>query len=141
MMKEGNQVRLIIDTYNGAGLIGHADFGTAITNRTMAMSDEIAPILSKYGHAKAILILDANECVEAEASGKGIDLKAMSMAMLGWAIVHTNGGQKIDFIEETKKQFPHATSDQVNEAVAHARELHELCRKEIVSLIDAHVPF
>jgi hypothetical protein len=61
-----DQVRLIIDVDNPHSLIGGADFGTAITDRTIALANEIRPILRKYGHTKALLALDANECLEAE---------------------------------------------------------------------------
>jgi hypothetical protein len=67
--KQGNQVRLIIDTESDTGLIGGADFGSAITDRTIAMTNEIRPIIRKYGHTKALLALDAKECLEAEAAG------------------------------------------------------------------------
>jgi hypothetical protein len=66
-MKPGNQVRLIIDDDAPNGLIGGADFGTAVTDHTIALSDDVRKLLRKYGHTKALLVLDAGEVLDRSA--------------------------------------------------------------------------
>jgi hypothetical protein len=56
-------VRLSISDAN-MGLIGFADFGTAVTERTVALSDEVRKLLVRYGYSRCILVLDAEENLE-----------------------------------------------------------------------------
>ncbi len=62
-------VRLMISDAN-MGLIGGADFGNAVTDRTIALSNEVRKLLVKYGYSKCLLVLDADENLEShEAPG------------------------------------------------------------------------
>jgi hypothetical protein len=54
-------VRLIISVDAPKGLIGGSDVGAAITNRTVALSDEVRELLRKYGYTECLLVLDAEE--------------------------------------------------------------------------------
>jgi hypothetical protein len=59
-------VRLIIDADKPQGMIGCADVGAAITDRTISLADAIAKALKRHGYSGCRLTLDANENLEAD---------------------------------------------------------------------------
>jgi hypothetical protein len=63
---ENGEVRLVVSADRGGrGLIGGADFGDAITEANIQLADDLAAALRTAGYTKAVLVLDAQESLDA----------------------------------------------------------------------------